>query len=103
MSKLRDMALIMRDISQITQDLLRVQIDHIAVTYKQIISRLLSWLLMVLVSIILGLGGISLMIYSLYVHLGKMIGPSASAVLIGTVLVMVAIIVFLLARAKIKE
>lgn len=103
MSLMRDIILIMKDISQITTDLVRCQVDHFAVVYKETLTRLLGWLLLVLVAIILAMAGLSWILFSIHLRLAMLMGPVASGILLGSGLILVAVIVFLVAGAKIKD
>ena len=103
MNTIRDIVLIMKDISSLTADLIRCQVDHIAVTYKQTLSKLMTWALLVLVAILLALGGIGLIISGLHMQLAARIGPIATGYLLGGILLLLAAIIFLLARSQTKD
>jgi polyferredoxin len=103
MSTLHDIVLIVRDISQIAGDLVRNQIDRVVDNYKETQTRLMNWLLVVLVAIFLAIGGLGLIVYGIHVQLASMIGPAASGILLGIVLILIAAIIFLLARSKLQD
>lgn len=100
MSKFRDIVLIVKDLSQITADLLKYQVDQIAALYKDTLTRLLTWLLLTLIAALLALGGLGFILWAAQVQLASVAGPVASAIIIGSGLIMVAVIIFLLARNK---
>lgn len=103
MSTMRDVVLVMKDVSRITADLVKCQVEHIARVYKDILTNLLTWSLMVLVSIIFAMGGLALIIFSIYAYLSRYLSPGTSAIILGTVLILIAVIIFLLAKNKLKE
>lgn len=103
MSTMRDVVLIMKDVSQITAGLVKCQVEHIARVYKDILTNLLTWSLMILVAIIFAMGGLALIVFSIYAYLSRYLNPGTSAIILGTVLILIAVIIFLLAKNKLKE
>lgn len=103
MSALRDLVLIIKDITQISTDLIRCQIDQLAAVYKDILTRTLSLLLLQLTAIILALGGVALMVSSIHTWLMLLIGPLAAGILLGTILILLGLVLFLVVRGKLHE
>lgn len=103
MSKLYDLVTIMKDLSLVTTDLVKCQIDHVGHLYKQTAIRLLTFLLLTLAALALAAGGLGFILWSIYARLAIEIGPIISGLVIGLLLIMASIIVFLIARAKLNE
>ena len=102
MSTVRDMVLIIKDISNIVADILHLHLSQITATYKKIMTELLSWLLLVLLSILLAIGGLIFVIYGTHVYLSRMIGEVSSSMLLGGIIIFLSVIIFLFAGKKIK-
>lgn len=103
MNTLRDMFLIARDVSQIGADLIKCQVEHLTLVYKETLTRLLAWSMMVLVAILFAMGGLALIVFSMYAYLTRFLSPGTAAVILGTALLLLAAIIFLLAKSKLKD
>ncbi len=103
MSSVKDIVLLLKDVSQIATDLLKYQVDQVAITYKNVLSRVLKWLLVALAAIMLAAGGLGLILWGLYVTLSEIVGHIVSALIIGIPLILVAVIMLLIARNMLKD
>jgi uncharacterized protein (DUF697 family) len=103
MSLMQDIVSIAKDLSLITADMVHCQAEHIAGLYKKTLSKALGWLLMALVAVLLALAGLGWILYSIHLTLTNLVGPVASGIIMGIVLILIAIIVFLIAHIKLKD
>ncbi len=103
MSAVKDLILIAKDLGQIATDLVRVQADQIANTYKEILTRVATWVLVLLAALLLAAGGLGMLLWGLYVQMSLVTGPVISALLLGVFLLFGAVILFLLARGMLKD
>ena len=103
MSSIRDIVLIIKDVSQIASDLIKCQAQQLRYHYKELMTRMLAWVLMVLTAIMLAIGGLGMIVWAVYHQLSVITGPAASAYILGAFLLLLAIIVFLFARTILKE
>lgn len=102
MSSFREILLIVKDISNISADILQIKVKQLAGEYKRITADLLCWLLFVLFAILLGIGGLWLIVYGLHIFLTELVGIIASSMILGGALVLVSVIIFLVARSRLK-
>ncbi|MEJ2702388.1 MAG: hypothetical protein P8Z79_08095 [Sedimentisphaerales bacterium] len=103
MSKLRDVVLIMKDVSRIAADLMKYQVDRVADTSRRVLTNVLTWFLVFLAAMALAFGGLILILWGVYLKLSAAIGPSGSAVIIGVLLLLGATILFLSAKSLLKD
>lgn len=103
MSRVSDLLLIAKDIGQIAADLLKCQAKQLAVVYKQTLTKILAWLLIALSSVLLAIGGLGMILWGAYIQLAVVLGPAGSAYILGAFLLLLAIIIFLLARSVLKD
>lgn len=103
MSKLKDAVLILKDLSAVAGDLVKYRIDYVVNIYKETASNLLVWALMMLVAIFVAIGGFGFILWALFVQFALTVGSVASALIIGTILLMIAVIIFLFVKSKIKS
>ena len=102
MSTIKDLALVIRDISCIAADIFKIQASHITSVYKKVMTELLSWVLFVLVAILLAIGGLIFILYGIHVYLTRLLGEGGSSILLGGVIVLFSMIIFILGNRKIK-
>lgn len=102
MSTIKDLALVIRDISCIAADILKIQTNHITSAYKKVMTELLSWLLFVLVAILLAIGGLIFIFYGIHVYFARRLGEVGSSILLGGIILLFSMIIFLLGNKKIK-
>jgi len=103
MNALKDIILIMKDVGRITGDAVKVQLDQAADVYRDILMKVLTWLVVVLTALILAMGGLAMISWGVYLALSLVAGPAISALLVGVMLFLIAAIFFLIARGMLKE
>ena len=103
MSKLRDVVLIMKDVSGIAADLLKYQVDRVAYSSRKVLTNVLAWLLIFGAAMTLGFGGLALILWGAFLWLSVLAGPSGSAVILGILLLLGATILFLVAKTILKD
>ena len=103
MSSIKDFMLIVKDVSHIAADLVKVQTEHFTNLYRNIMTRLLAWLVVVLSAITLAIGGLGMILFAVYMQLSSLANPIVSAYILGAFLVLLALIVFLIARNMLKD
>ena len=103
MSKFKDIVLLLKDVSQIATDLLKYQVDQVATAYKEVLTRVLKWLLVTLAAIVLASGGLGLILWGCYVKLSEMVGPVGSSLILGVPLLLIATIMLLIAKNLLKD
>lgn len=103
MSKIRDFAVILKDLSHIAADLMECQAEHLGRRYKEVLTKILTWLLVVLGAMLLAIGGLALILWGVYLQLSLLVGPGWSAYILGFFLILIAIIIFLFGRTILKE
>ncbi len=103
MSAVKDVVLIVRDVSQIVADLFKVQVDQAADAYKKLLVRVLTWVLFVLASLLLAIGGLAMVLWGIYLEMSLVAGPVISALVIGIFLLLGATVLFLIARGMAKD
>jgi hypothetical protein len=95
--------LIMKDVSQIAGDLVKCQLDQLSAVYKEVLTRVLTWLLVTLVAIMLAVGGLGLILWGVHLRLSLVAGTAGSAVILGILMLFGAIILYLIARNLLKD
>ena len=103
MGTVKDLFLIARDVGQIATDLVKVQADRMVETYKDVLVKVLTWLLVVLASLMLAVGGLGMVVWGLYLQLSLATGPVIAALLLGLFLLFGAAVLFLIARGMMKD
>lgn len=103
MSAVKDIILIAKDLGHIAADLVRVQADQLADTYKQVLVHVATWVLVLLAALLLAVGGLGIILWGLYLQMSLVAGPVVSALMLGILLLFGATILFLLARGMLKE
>ena len=103
MSSVRDIVLIIKDVSQIVSDLIKCQVQQLGHHYKELMTKMLTWVLMVLTAILLAIGGLGMILWAVYSQLSVVTNPVVSAYVLGAFLLLLAVIVFLSARNILKE
>lgn len=103
MSTVKDLFLIARDVGQIATDLVKVQADRMVEAYKDLLIKVLTWLLVVLASLLLAIGGLGMIVWGIYVQLSLVAGPVVSALVLGLFLLFGATVLFLIARGMLKD
>ncbi len=103
MRLLPDLMVIIRDISQITADMVQSQVDKAADTGKKAVTRVLKWLLVAAAATIIALGGLAIGVWGGYLVLCLAVGPAAAAFILGGALLVIAVALFLAAGAILKD
>lgn len=103
MNSIKDMVLIFKDVSHIVTDMVRYQTEQIKEVYKETLTRILVWVLVVLTAIMLALGGLGMILWGVFFKLALVIGPAGSAFILGLFLILLAVIIFLIARGTMKD
>lgn len=103
MSTVKDLILIARDVGQIATDLVKVQADRMVEAYRDLLIKVLTWLLVVLASLLLAIGGLGMIVWGIYVQLSLVAGPVVSALVLGLFLLFGATVLFLIARGMLKD
>lgn len=103
MDKMKEMLVIMKDISQIFGDLVKVQLHQITEMYKQILTKILTWALIIQAALLLAIGALAMIIAAIYMQLAYLINPIASAYILGAFLFLLAAVIYLLANAHLKK
>ncbi len=103
MGAVKDLLLIARDVGLIATDLLKVQADRMVETYKDVLVKVLTWLLVVLASLMLAIGGLGMIVWGLYLQLSLATGPVIAALVLGLFLLFGAAVLFLIARGMMKD
>ncbi len=103
MGRIRDLVIIAKDVSQIVDDLVTCQFRQLTELYRDMLARLLAWLVIALAAVLLALGGLSLILWGVHLLLSMVTGPAASAFILGGFLLMMAVILYLIGRAMPKN
>ena len=103
MRSAKDIILIVKDVSQIAADVLKIQVDQVAKAYKNVQVKVITWALVVLAALLLGIGGVGMLVLGIYVQMSLVAGKVISALVLGVVLLMGATILFLVARGMIRD
>lgn len=103
MGNLSDIVHIIKDVSLIAGDLVKCQAEHVSRLYKEILTNLLTWVLVVLVAILLAIGGLAMIMLAVHRQLSMLIGPAGSAYILGAFLILTAVIIFLLGRTMLRD
>ncbi len=103
MSAVKDILLIARDVGQIAADLVKMQADQVAGAYKQVTVHVLTPVFVLLASLLLGVGGLGMIVWSLYLQMSLIAGAVISALVLGVFLFCGATILFLIARGMLKD
>lgn len=97
------MVSIMKDVSQIAGDLVQCQAVQLGRLYRRTLTKILAWLLIVLVSILLAIGGLGMILLGVHLRLSMITGAIGSAYIIGGFLLLLAVIIFLIGRNMLKD
>ncbi len=103
MSAVKDVILIAKDVGHIAGDLIKVQADQLANTYKHVLVHVATWVLVLLAALLLAVGGLGIILWGLYLQMSLVAGPVISALMLGILLLFGATILFLLARGMLKD
>lgn len=103
MSAVKDLILIARDVGHIATDLIKVNADQIGTAYKKMLVNILTWLLVVLASLLLAVGGLGMILWGIYLRMSLAAGPVISALVLGVFLFFGATVLFLIARGMLKD
>ena len=103
MSKVGDILLIMKDASQIAVDLGKYQLHQLSVLYRETLTKVVAWALIILTSILLAISGIGMLVWAVYRQLSLLLGPVGSAYILGGFLILLAVIIFLVGRNTLRD
>ncbi len=103
MGRIQDIVAIAKDVSQILDDLINCQLRQLTELYRDMLSKLLAWLVIALAAVFLALGGLSLILWGVHLLLSLVTGPAASAFILGAFLLMIAVIIYLVGRGMLKN
>lgn len=94
--------MMIRDISHIVAGLLKSQVDHAAVKLEQLQNRVINRAMLILAAVLLIIGGLGMIIYSIHVLLAQIIPPAASGAILGLTMILTALILIFITANKSK-
>jgi len=92
-----------KEISNIITGLLKFQVNHILGRLEEVQTRVIRRATLFLTAVLLLIGGLGMIIYSIHTLLITIIPPAASALIIGLTLILSAMIVMSVAGQKPKD
>jgi len=92
-----------KEISNIVTGLLRFQVNHILGRLEEVQTRVIRRAALFLTAVLLLTGGVGMIIYSIHTLLVTILPPAASALIIGLILILSAMIVLSVAGQKSKD
>ncbi|HPD45998.1 MAG TPA: phage holin family protein [Anaerohalosphaeraceae bacterium] len=102
MGNIRDVVNIARDIGQIISDLTSLHLKQLTELYREMLTKLLSWLVIALAAIFLAITGLVMILWGVHLLLSMVTGPAASAFILGIFLLLFAVIIYLVGRGIVK-
>lgn len=103
MSNVGNIMLIAKDVSRLAADLAKYQLHQLSVLYRETLTKVVAWALIILTSILLAIGGIGMVVWAVYWQLSLVIGPAGSAYILGGFLILLAVIIFLVGRNTLRD
>jgi len=102
-SKLYQTAMIIKVINHIITALLKSQVDHVLGRLEELQNKLISRAILILVAVLLLIGGLGMIIYSIHIMLATIIPPATSGLILGLILILSATIVMFIAGNRSKD
>ena len=103
MRTVKDIILIVKDVSQIAADVLKIQVDQVAEVYRHVLMKVVRGAMMTLAALLLAAGGFGMVVWAVYVQMSLVAGPVISAVMLGVVLLLAAAVLFFVAREMMRD
>jgi len=102
-SKIYKIAMIIKVINNMITALLKSQVDHALGRLEELQTKLISRAMLILVAVLLLIGGLGMIIYSIHTLLATIIPPATSGLILGLILILSATIVMFIAGNKSKD
>lgn len=103
MRAVKDIILIVKDVSQIAADVLKIQVDQVADAYRRVLLKVMTWALVVLAALLLAGGGLGMIVWGLYLQMSRVAGEVISALVLGVFLLFGATVLFFVAREMVRD
>lgn len=95
--------MIIKDISHIITDLLTSPIDHATIRLEQMQVKIMNRTMLLLTAVLLLIGGLGMIVYSIHTLLAEIIHPVASGLILGLTLILTALILIFITGSKSKD
>lgn len=89
--------MIIKVISNMITALLKSQVDDVLGRLEELQTKLISRAILILVAVLLLIGGLGMIVYSIHIVLATIISPAASGLILGLILILSATIVMFIA------
>lgn len=103
MGKMKDIVLIVRDVSAIAADLMELQVRHATARARSAMTKMVLWMLVVVIAALLAIVGFGMILWAGWVQLALVTGPAVSAYILGALLLVLALTVLLTSRSVLKK
>jgi hypothetical protein len=101
-SKIYKIIMIIKVINNMITGLLKSQVDHAFGRLEELQTKIISRAILILVAVLLMIGGLGMIVYSIHILLATIVHPATSGLILGLALILSATIVMFIAENRSK-